>query len=107
MTAIIKTKTQTKTSGQLSPITWVDRITAECLFWRGSISKKLLGERLSPDVSAVALFKPSEVGLSDINTTDKISIYDESTLIGEFAVISPDDIGQQNEVLMVPLKEYK
>lgn len=106
-TATIKTKTQTNTNGKLGTISWPTRKTGTCIFWRGSISKRFFSERINPEIEAVAIFDPASVAYTDIRVSDQIVISDGATTIGTFAVIGADDIAQQNEILVVPLKEFK
>ncbi|MCP4585642.1 hypothetical protein [Pseudoalteromonas sp.] len=106
-TATVQDKTQVFVNGVLGPITWVDGSSVDCMVWRGSISDTLVSAKFRADVSAVVVMRPSDISVSSIPDDSRLKIEDsDSNLIGYFSVITPDNIAEQSEVLMVPLKEY-
>jgi len=102
-TATVKTRVQTNVNGRLGPVTWTSGKSAKCLFWRGAVAERIVGEKLRAEIEGVAIFKPSDISRADIPDSAQIDI----TGIGVFAAVSPDDIAEQNKVLLVPLKEFK
>ena len=178
--AIIRMKTQTIVNGVKGPITYPRGKSERCIYWNGSISKTLISEKLSPDVSGVVLFDPTTIQAEDIPSADcRIDIcdidvgalvnntggylsgvtsiafdgciiqpkkFDRFYIVGEtgsvehevvaatstmisftpatasiiaddtqinitpivarLSVIKPDDIALQNEVIIVPVKEF-
>ncbi|MCP4589099.1 hypothetical protein, partial [Pseudoalteromonas sp.] len=100
-------RTQVFVNGVLGPVTWVDGSSVDCMVWRGSIADTLVSEKFRADVSAVAIVRPTDISVSSIPDDSRLKIEDsDSNLIGYFSVIAPDNIAEQSEVIMVPLKEF-
>jgi len=100
--AEIYAKTTTLENGVPS-VSWSLQKTLDCLFWRGSKSYGVVSDKIKADVDAVFCFKGSE----QIADSSKIKLKDKGTEIGEFDVITADDIGQQGVITIVPVKEFK
>jgi len=75
--AIIRRKTQKLVNGVKGQITYPRGKTEKGMYWKGSISKKFISEKLAPDVSGVVLFDPINMSVSDIPSADcRIDICD-------------------------------
>lgn len=75
-------------------------LTVNGILWVGSTADKVVSEKIRPDVSAVFVFN-----YSDYSTT----IVDNAKVIinsKDYSVIYMDNVGNQNEIIQVPLKEF-
>lgn len=105
-TANIQDYTQTITSGTLGVPSWSTSKSVSCLFWRGPMVSKFVNEQFKPDVSGIVLLRPSDISTTEIPSTGRIQIMDGGTQIGIYKIIYADDIAQQNQVIIVPVKEF-
>jgi len=105
LTCNIQNKVQAITSGVLGPLTWETEKTVDCIFWRGGISNALISEKIKPDVSGVILLRPSDFKKTDIQKNSRIELTSDGETVGYFSAFYADDIGQQGEVIMLPVKE--
>jgi hypothetical protein len=93
------------TSGVLGPLTWETEKTIDCIFWRGGISNSLVSEKFKSDVSGVILLRPGDFERTDIQKNTRIQLTSDGEVIGYFSAFYADDIGQQGQVIMLPIKE--
>ncbi|MCP3683117.1 MAG: hypothetical protein GY861_10540 [bacterium] len=106
-TATVQDRTQVFVNGVLGPVTWVDGSNVKCMVWRGSIADTLVSEKFRADVAAVAVMRPEDISVSSIPDDSRLKIEDsDSNLIGYFSVVYADNIAEQSEVIMLPLKEF-
>lgn len=102
-TATVQTRTETFANGEMSTPTWTTSKTARCLVWRGGVNDSVISERLRPEIEAVALFKPSDVAVSDFPDTARLSI----SGLGDWSIVKAVDIAEQGGVIQVYMKEIK
>ena len=98
ITAEYENKTDTVVDGMIIGETWTLAGSVEALMYRGSLAESLVSEKIRPDVAAVILVKPE-----DYPTT---LTKDSRVLINSiyYSVIYTDNIAEQNEVILIPLK---
>ena len=98
ITAEYENKTDTVVDGMITGETWTLAGSIEALIYRGALAEKLVSEKLRPDVSAVILIKPEDY---PVELTKDSRVLIESIY---YNVIYADNIAEQNEVIMIPLK---
>ena len=98
VTAEYENKTDTVESGMITGETWTLAGSIEALMYRGSLAERLVSEKIRPDVAAVILVKPEDYPATLTKDSRVLinSIY--------YSVIYADNIAEQNEVIMIPLK---
>ncbi len=107
-TATVQERTQPFVDGVSGPIVWVDGTSVDCMMWRGTISDTLVSAKFRADVSAVIVMKPEDISVSSIPDDSRIKVEDsDSSLIGYFSVIKADNIAEQSDGIMVPLREFE
>lgn len=70
------------------------------LFYRGGLSKGLANDSIRSNVDATLILKPGDISTA-IKENDKITI--DSI---DYSVIYADNIGEQDEVVIVPLRKF-
>ena len=98
ITAEYENKTDTVVDGMITGETWTLAGSIEALIYRGALAEKLVSEKLRPDVSAVILVKPEDY---PVELTKDSRVLIESIY---YNVIYADNIAEQDEVIMIPLK---
>lgn len=106
-TANIQTLTQTDSSGVLGPKVWTDSKTIDCLFWKGGASDRQLSDKQRAEVQAFICIDPADVSASAIPDSARVQVKSGTTIIGTYSIINADDIGLQNKIIIIPLKEFK
>lgn len=98
ITAEYENKTNTVVDGMITGETWTLAGSVEALMYRGSLAERLVSEKIRPDVAAVILVKPEEYQATLTKDSRVLinSIY--------YSVIYADNIAEQNEVILIPLK---
>ena len=96
----------TEVNGQQSDPVEVDILTCKCLYYRGSASFKYVSDRQKPDVAATLMIRPADY-IAIVPDGAKATVSDaEGNIIGVFSVIYPDNVGGQDEAIVIPCKEY-
>lgn len=96
----------TEVSGQQSDPVEVDILTCECLYYRGAASTKYVSDRQKPDVTATLMIRPADY-IAIVPDGAKATVSDAAgNIIGVFSVIYPDNVGGQDEAIVIPCKEY-
>lgn len=92
---------RTVTAGNVSaPVeTWY--MTKDVLFWRGSMSARLISEQIKTEVDGVVLIDYSTAA-SAVRDTDIVVIGSN-----RYQVIHADNVANQNEVIVIPVKRAK
>lgn len=98
ITAEYENKTDTVVDGMITGETWTLAGNVEALMYRGSLAERLVSEKIRPDVAAVILVKPEEYP-SALTKDSRVLI---NTIY--YSVIYADNIAEQNEVILIPLK---
>ena len=98
ITAEYENKTDTVVDGMITGETWTLAGSVEALIYRGALAEKLVSEKLRPDVSAVILVKPDEY---PVTLTKDSRVLIESIY---YSAIYADNIAEQDQVVMIPLK---
>lgn len=80
---------------------WASVGTATCVLWRGSMVKNYVSGKYKDEVDAVAVFNYEDITFT-IPKLVKISVNGKY-----YAMIYPDNICEQNELIQVLLKEYE
>ena len=94
---LIQQVTQTFIDGEQGPEVWSNVEIVKGIFWIGTMTNKLISEKLRPEVDGVVLVRPSV----SINQTDRLF------LSGNFySVVYADDIAMQGKVKIVAVKKY-
>lgn len=98
LTTEYENKTDTVVDGMITGETWTLAGSVEALMYRGSLAERLVSEKIRPDVAAVILVKPEEYPATLTKDSRVLinSIY--------YSVIYADNIAEQNEVVLIPLK---
>lgn len=100
-TAYIELLTQPFVDGELGKKKWTPSGSFECLFWRGSTAERYVSDQYKAIVAGLAVARPEDLEVSDIPESCRIKINDIY-----YAVIYPDDIAEQGEVIQIPLKKW-
>lgn len=98
ITAEYENKTNTVESGMITGETWTLAGSIEALMYRGSLAERLVSEKIRPDVAAVILVIPEEYPAT-LTKDSRVLI---NTIY--YSVIYADNIAEQNEVILIPLK---
>lgn len=98
ITAEYENKTNTVESGMITGETWTLAGSVEALMYRGSLAERLVSEKIRPDVAAVILVIPEEYPAA-LTKDSRVLI---NTIY--YSVIYADNIAEQNEVVLIPLK---
>ena len=103
--ALIQNLTQTDTDGVLGAKVWTTALTVDCLFWKGGANDRFLSDKQRAEVQAYVCVDPADV--SAVSDTSRIVVKDGSTEIGTYSVINADNIGLQDKIMIIPVKEFK
>lgn len=100
VTVTLQTLTQTISGGVMGAESWSDTASYTGIFYRGSMAMTLVNERYRQQIDGVVILRPSDfTTLPGVNNRFKIdSVY--------YSIIYPDDIAEQDKVLMIPVKKY-
>lgn len=74
-------------------------LTVTGAFWRGSMADKFVSEKIRPDVSGVFVFNYEDY-TTTIEKSAKLTIGSD-----DYSVIYLDNVAEQNEIIVVPVKE--
>jgi len=77
-TANIQTSSSTITSGRVGVPTWTTTKSVDCIFWRGGLSKSLVGEKFTADVAGVVLVKPDDISMQEIPSAGRVVLTDDT-----------------------------
>ena len=90
---------QTSTANGVST-SYVSRGTIKCAFYEGRSAEAFIGDKIKATVDAIAIHNPLDI-------TFTIADQDKCSLSGgrSFIVVHSDNVGLQNGVLVVALKE--
>lgn len=97
------TMTQTKdTDGMLNDPTWTLYKTVTGLYWKATGSKNNISEKYKEQISACVIVNPSDIAETELQNDMKITVSGE----GNYILVYGDNIGAQNKVLQLNLKEW-
>ena len=93
-------------SGQQQDPVETDILTCKCLFVRGASGMKYVSDRMKPDVSATLMIRSADY-IAIVPDGAKATVSDAAgNVIGVFSVIYPDNVGGQDEAIVIPCKAY-
>ena len=87
--------------GQATDPVETEIMTCKCLCIRGAASQKYVSDRQKPDVTATLLIRPADY-IAIIPDGAKAEVDG----VGVFSVIYPDNVGGQDEAIVIPCKEF-
>ena len=101
------TQTTTDVNGQETEP--VDKLvlSTRCIIARGTASQKYVSDRLKPDVVATLLLHPRdrEVKIPECAKA-VVTVGATPEDIETYSVILPDNVGQQNEAIVIPCRKF-
>lgn len=101
------TQTTTEVDGQETEPVEKLVLSTRCIIARGTASQKYVSDRLKPDVVATLLLHPRD-GKVKIPEGAKavVTIGPKAEDVEAYSVILPDNVGQQNEAIVIPCKKF-
>jgi hypothetical protein len=100
VSAAFYTKVVSVINGIVQPEAWSLVTTVEGLLWTSGTSVSLISDRLKQNIDGVLAVDYSST-LLNLKPGDKFTV--GST---DYSIITVENIGEQNEVMQIPFKEY-
>jgi len=72
----VQSRSQTNTNGVLGPVVWTTTKIVDCIFWRGSLSDRMVSQKIKADVIGTILMRPSDISAQEIPTNGRIQVSD-------------------------------
>ena len=92
--------TKTKVKGDITESSALS-MTKDCFFWRGKMADAVLSERLRGTVDGVVCIDFDDY-TSTVNPDDYVIIDSQ-----KYAVVEVDNIAEQDEVIVIPVKRFQ
>lgn len=102
-TITIYTRSETLTSGVIGEPTFTLYKTVKGLYWKASGSKNNISDKFKEQVTACIIVDPKSLSESELPTDCKINVSGE----GDYMLVYADNIGAQNKVLQINVKEWE
>ncbi|HNX81917.1 MAG TPA: hypothetical protein PKL77_07205 [Candidatus Omnitrophota bacterium] len=101
------TLTTTDVNGQETEPVWTPVLSTRCIVARGTASMKYVSDRLKPDVVATLFLHPRDCKVKiPEGTKAVVTIGPKAEDVEAYSVILPDNVGQQNEAIVIPCKKF-
>ena len=101
------TLTTTEVDGQETAPVWTPVLSTRCIVARGAASMKYVSDRLKPEVVATLFLRPRDYSVKiPENAKAVVTIGPKAEDIEAYSVILPDNVGQQNEAIVIPCKKF-
>lgn len=98
------TTTTTEVDGQETAPAETAILSTICIIARGSASMKYVSDRMKPDVVATLFLRPRDYTVKIPEGAKAVVTVGTET--ETYSVILPDNVGQQNEAIVIPCKKY-
>ena len=97
----------TEVNGQPTDPVEAVLLTANCILTKGSVSMRYVSAKMKPDVTATILMRPRDCTKKTLQALEGAKAV-VTTLRGEetFCVMLADNVGEQNEAVIVPCKRF-